>query len=237
MSRRILVIEDDRETADFLCKGLAEAGYAARWAASGREGLFEATGGGYGAILLDRMLPDLDGLSVLKSMRAAGVGTPVLLLTAMSAVDERVTGLRAGADDYLVKPFAFAELAARIEVLLRRPAASEGPETETKLQCGDLELDLITREARRGDRAIPLQRMEFLLLEFLMRRAGRVVTRTMLLEGVWGYRFDPQTNVIDVHVSRLRKKIDEPGEAEAVAGRSMIQTVRGVGYKLAPPES
>lgn len=228
MSRRILVIEDDRAMADFLCKSLEEAGYPSRWAATGREGLFEATGGGYGAILLDRMLPDLDGLSVLKSIRAAGVSTPVLFLTAMSAVDERVAGLRAGADDYLVKPFAFAELAARIEALLRRPAAQEAEaEPETRLLCGDLALDLITREARRGDRAIPLQRMEFLLLEFLMRRAEQVVTRTMLLEGVWGYRFDPQTNVIDVHVSRLRKKIDGEG-----AEGSMIQTIRGVGYKL-----
>ena len=226
MAGRILLIEDDAEMRALLRKSLEEAGFVVSWAGAGRDGLFEATGGGYDAIVLDRMLPDIDGLAVLKSVRAAGVSTPVLFLTAMSAVDDRVEGLKAGADDYLVKPFSFAELQARLEALLRRPAPQEA---ETRLVCGDLELDLIARKARRGEREIELQRMEFLLLEYLMRRAGQVVTRTMLLEGVWGLRFDPQTNVIDVHVSRLRKKIDEDDAP------SLIQTQRGVGYKLMAP--
>ncbi|MEL6977234.1 MAG: response regulator transcription factor [Pseudomonadota bacterium] len=233
MSARLLLIEDDAEMRLYLAKALVEAGYAVETAAGGRDGLAMglATGaaGAHDAIILDRMLPDLDGLSVLKSLRAAEIAAPILLLTAMSAVDERVSGLRAGADDYLVKPFALAELLARLEALLRRPAATENANaSETRLACGDLQLDLVARAARRDGAEIELQRMEFLLLEYLMRRAGQVVTRSMLLEGVWGYRFDPKTNVIDVHVSRLRKKIDPPG------GGSMIQTVRGVGYRLGP---
>lgn len=223
MTARVLLIEDDVQMRDSLRRSLEAAGFAVTAVDTGRAGLFEATSGEHDVVVLDRMLPDLDGLSVLKSVRAAGVETPVLCLTAMSAVDERVAGLQAGADDYLVKPFSFSELQARLEALLRRPSTKEA---ETSLSCGDLHLDLIARAARRGEREIELQRMEFLLLEYLMRRTGQVVTRTMLLEGVWGYRFDPQTNVIDVHVSRLRKKIDREGEP------SLIQTLRGVGYKL-----
>ncbi|HVH02805.1 MAG TPA: response regulator transcription factor [Amaricoccus sp.] len=224
MSRRILVVEDDPETRDYLAKGLREAGYAVEATGSGRQGLMHAIDGGFDALLLDRMLPDLDGLSLLKSLRAAGVHSPAILLTAMSAIDERVTGLRAGADDYLVKPFSFAELSARLEAILRRPAESR-PE-QTRLACADLELDLIARTARRGDRRIELLPREFQMLEYLMRREGRVVTRTMLLEGLWDYRFDPGTNVIDVHISRLRRKVDTEGE------RPLIHTVRGAGYKL-----
>lgn len=225
MSRRILVVEDDAETRAYLAKALGEAGYTVEATGSGREGLYLATGGRFDALILDRMLPDLDGVSLLKSARAAGVSVPAILLTAMSAIDERVRGLRAGADDYLVKPFSFAELEARLEAVLRRPA--EGAEVAvTTLRCGDLELDLIARVARRGGRSIELQSREFQILEYLMRRKGRVVTRTMLLEGVWDYRFDPRTNVIDVHVSRLRRKIDGPGETP------LIRTVRGAGYMM-----
>ena len=213
MSRRILVVEDDPETRDYLAKGLREAGYAVEATASGRQGLMLALDGGFDALILDRMLPDLDGLSLLKSLRAAGVAAPAILLTAMSAIDERVSGLRAGADDYVVKPFSFAELSARLEAILRRPAEVQ-PE-QTRLTCADLELDLIARTARRGDRRIELLPREFQMLEYLMRREGRVVTRTMLLEGLWDYRFDPGTNVIDVHISRLRRKIDARGRAAA----------------------
>jgi two-component system OmpR family response regulator len=223
MTRRILIVEDDAETRAYLQKGLEEVGFTVTSAATGRDGLFLATGGGIDAIILDRMLPELDGLSILKAVRAAGVNVPILLLTAMSAVDERVRGLRAGADDYLVKPFSFDELHARIETLLRRPTETR---EETRLVCGELELDLIARVARRSGREIELQNREFQMLEFLMRRKGRVVTRTMLLEGVWDYRFDPQTNVIDVHISRLRKKID-PDDAPP-----LIRTIRGAGYMI-----
>ena len=225
MSRRILVVEDDDDTQDYLAKALRETGYTVEATASGREGLMHALSGGFDALLLDRMLPDLDGLSLLKSVRAAGVQTPAIVLTAMSAIDERVRGLRAGADDYVVKPFSYAELSARLEAVMRRPAETR-PE-ETRLACADLELDLIARTARRGERTIELLPREFQMLEYLMRRQGRVVTRTMLLEGVWDYRFDPRTNVIDVHISRLRRKIDAEGEPP------LIHTVRGSGYKLA----
>jgi two-component system OmpR family response regulator len=226
MPRRILVVEDDAETRQYLKKALGEAGWVVEATGSGREGLYHATGGGFDAMVLDRMLPDLDGLTLLKSARAAGVTTPAILLTAMTAIDERVRGLREGADDYLAKPFAFAELEARLEAILRRPAdaAASG---ETTLTCGDLELDLYARTARRGSREIALQTREFQILEYLMRRQGRVVTRTMMLEGIWQYHFDPKTNVIDVHVSRLRRKIDAPGEPE------LIHTVRGAGYRMA----
>ncbi len=224
MARRILLIEDDDETAAYLSKGLEESGFSVDTAAEGREGLFLATEGTVDLVILDRMLPGLDGLAILKAVRAAGLRVPVLMLTAMSAVDERVRGLRAGADDYLVKPFSFDELLARVETLLRRPQEAQ---EETRLACGSLELDLLTRTARRGERPIELQNREFQMLEYLMRRKGRVVTRTMLLEGLWGYHFDPQTNVIDVHISRLRKKVDAEGEAP------LIRTVRGSGYMMA----
>ena len=225
MSRRILIIEDDPATAAFVAKGLKEAGYAVESTGEGREGLYLATGGGFDLIVLDRMLPQIDGLAILTSLRAAGIVTPVLMLTAMSAVDERVRGLRAGADDYLVKPFSFEELHARAEALLRRPSGTELRD-ETHLSCADLELDLIARTVTRGGRRIELQPREFQMLAFLLSRQGRVVTRTMLLEGVWDYHFDPQTNVIDVHISKLRKKIDAPGEPP------LIHTVRGAGYML-----
>ncbi len=225
MSRRILIIEDDPATSAFVAKGLKEAGYAVESTGEGREGLYLATGGGFDLIVLDRMLPQIDGLAILTSLRAAGIVTPVLMLTAMSAVDERVRGLRAGADDYLVKPFSFEELHARAEALLRRPSGAELRD-ETHLSCADLELDLVARTVTRGGRRIELQPREFQMLAFLLSRQGRVVTRTMLLEGVWDYHFDPQTNVIDVHISKLRKKIDAPGEPP------LIHTVRGAGYML-----
>jgi two-component system OmpR family response regulator len=227
MSRRILVVEDDADTRDYLAKGLREAGYIVEATGSGREGLMHALDGGFDAMILDRMLPDLDGLALLKSARAAGVATPAILLTALGAIDERVRGLRSGADDYVSKPFSFDELSARLEAVLRRPADTR-PQ-ETRLTCGELELDLIARTARRGARRIELLPREFQMLEYLMRRQGRVVTRTMLLEGVWDYRFDPKTNVIDVHISRLRRKIDAEGEPP------LIHTVRGSGYRLAQP--
>ena len=225
MSKRILIIEDDPATSAFVAKGLKEAGYAVESTGEGREGLYLATSGDFDLIVLDRMLPQIDGLAILTSLRAASIATPVLMLTAMSAVDERVRGLRAGADDYLVKPFSFEELHARAEALLRRPSGTELRE-ETHLSCADLELDLVARTVSRGGRRIELQPREFQMLAFLLSRQGRVVTRTMLLEGVWDYHFDPQTNVIDVHISKLRKKIDAPGEPP------LIHTVRGAGYML-----
>lgn len=228
VTRRILIVEDDPETAAWLEKGLGEHGFAVETVGDGPQGLYRATGGSFDAVILDRMLPELDGLSLLRSLRAAGRATPVLMLTALGSVDERVRGLRTGADDYLVKPFSFEELIARIEALLRRPAA--GAREETSLACGDLVLDLIARTARRGDREIELLPREFQMLEYMMRRQGRVVTRTMLLEGVWDYHFDPKTNVIEVHISRLRRKIDGPGETP------LIHTVRGAGYRLAAPD-
>jgi two-component system OmpR family response regulator len=223
---KILVVEDDRTTADFILKGLAEHGHVGDHAADGRDGLFHATDGGYDAIVLDRMLPMMDGLTVLSALRAAGIETPVLLLSALGSVDDRVKGLTAGSDDYLVKPFAFAELIARLELLMRRRGS--GTAVETELSCGDLRMDLLKREVRRGERPIELQPREFRLVEYLLRHAGQVVTRTMLLEGVWDYHFDPGTNVIDVHISRLRRKIDTEGEPP------LIHTIRGAGYRIGP---
>jgi len=224
---KILVVEDDRETAAYLAKGLNESGYTIDSANDGREGLFLASSGEYNAIVLDRMLPGLDGLSMLGALRAAEVRTPALILSALGSVDDRVKGLRAGGDDYLVKPFAFSELLARLEALLRRGA---GPTTETRLRVADLELDLLTRTVKRGGKLIDVLPREFRLLEYLMRNAGHVVTRTMLLEHVWDYHFDPQTNVIDVHVSRLRQKIDKSFDFP------LLHTVRGAGYCLRKPE-
>src|SRR5579862_1935360 len=220
---KVLVIEDDREAAAYLVKGLGESGYVVDRAPDGREGLFLATSGTYDALIVDRMLPGMDGLSVIGALRAAEVRTPVLILSALGAVDDRVKGLRAGGDDYLVKPFAFSELLARIEALLRR--GSGGPAT-TKLKTGDLEMDLLARTVHRGEQEIELLPREFRLLEFLMRHADQVVTRTMLLENVWDYHFDPQTNVIDVHISRLRQKIDKG------FSKPLLHTVRGAGYRL-----
>ncbi len=223
MSRRLLIVEDDEDTREFIAKGFGEEGYVVEQAADGREGLYHATDGGFDAIVLDRMLPGLDGLSLIRSLRAAGLKTPVLMLTAMSAVDERVKGLRSGADDYLVKPFSFQELHARIEALLRRPQESEENAT---LTCRDLEMDLLTRKVTRDGHEVSLTPREFQILEYFLRRKNRVVSRTMLLEGVWDYHFDPNTNVVDVHISKLRRQLDEGG------GPPLIETVRGAGYMI-----
>ena len=223
MSRRLLIVEDDPETRAFIAKGFTEEGFAVETADDGRDGLYQATDGRFDALILDRMLPGLDGLSLIKSLRAAGLKTPVLMLTAMSAVDERVKGLRSGADDYLVKPFSFQELHARIEALLRRPQDAE--ETPT-LTCKDLEMDLLTRKVTRDGHEISLTPREFQILEFFLRRKNRVVSRTMLLEGVWDYHFDPNTNVVDVHISKLRRQLDEGGDLP------LIETVRGAGYMM-----
>jgi two-component system OmpR family response regulator len=220
---KVLVIEDDREAAAYLVKGLGESGYVVDHAPDGREGLFLATSASYDALIVDRMLPGMDGLSVIGALRAADVRTPALILSALGAVDDRVKGLRAGGDDYLVKPFAFSELLARLEALLRRGGT---PTANTKLRVEDLEMDLLTRTVRRGGQSLELLPREFRLLEYLMRHAGQVVTRTMLLENVWDYHFDPQTNVIDVHISRLRQRIDKGFP------HPLLQTVRGAGYVL-----
>jgi two-component system OmpR family response regulator len=223
---RILLIEDDRDVAGFVVKGLREAGHVVEHVDNGRDGLFMATGEPFEAIILDRMLPGgIDGLRVLETLRGQDNQTPVLFLSAMAQVDDRVRGLKAGGDDYLTKPFSFSELLARVEALARR-GRNAGP--ETKLVVGALEMDLLSRTVRRQGQKIDLQPREFRLLEYLMRHASQVVTRTMLLEGVWDYHFDPQTNVIDVHVSRLRQKIDKPFETP------MIHTVRSAGYMLRP---
>ncbi|WBO22052.1 winged helix-turn-helix domain-containing protein [Sphingomonas abietis] len=224
MAQKILLIEDDRQTAGYIVKGLGEEGMTVDHADNGRDGLFHATDGGYDAIILDRMLPGMDGMAVLGALRAGGIHTPVLMLSALGAVDDRVAGLTAGSDDYLAKPFAFAELLARLRLMLRRGGV--GAQPTTSLACGDLDMDLLSRKVKRGARAIDLQPREFRLLEYLLRHKEQVVTRTMLLEGVWDYHFDPGTNVIDVHVSRLRRKIDD---GEAVP---LIHTVRGAGYRL-----
>ncbi len=218
---RLLLIEDDPEAARFILKGLRESGYSAEHAADGREGLFRATEGKFDAIITDRMLPHMDGLAIVQVLRQQGCETPVLVLSALGNVDDRVRGLRAGGDDYLTKPFAFVELLARVEALLRRKS---GPPATTTLKVADLELDLLGRRARRAGREIDLTSKEFTLLEFLVRRAGQVVTRTMLLEGVWDLQFDPQTNLIDVHISRLRQAVDRGFD------RALIHTVRGAGY-------
>lgn len=224
---RILCVEDDPTTADYIAKGLGEAGFTVDVASDGRDGLSRASDGSYDAIVLDRMLPGMDGLSVLSALRAGGVTTPVIMLSALASLDERVKGLHGGSDDYLGKPFAFAELLARIEALRRRAApAVTGEGQVTRLAYEDLEVDLLTRRVLRGGRRIDLQPREFRLLEFLLRHRDQVVTRTMLLEDVWDYHFDPGTNVIDVHVSRLRKKLDEGG------ARPLLHTVRGAGYRL-----
>ncbi len=220
---RILVIEDDRDAATWLLKGLRESGHVADLAANGEDGLALALEGIHDILVVDRMLPKMDGLTIIRTLRAKGITTPALILSALSDVDERVKGLRAGGDDYLAKPYAFSELLARVEGLRRRNSQEQ---PETKLKVGDLELDLLTRTVSRGGQVIPLQPREFKLLEYLMRNEGHIVTRTMLLENVWDYHFDPQTNVIDVHISRLRSKI-EKGFAT-----SILQTVRGAGYMI-----
>jgi two-component system OmpR family response regulator len=224
---KILLIEDDRETADYLAQGLGEEGHNLVLASDGRDGLFRAAGETWDLLIVDRMLPGMDGLAIVAALRASDNATPVLILSALDQVDDRVRGLKAGGDDYLTKPYAFSELMARLESLLRRGA---GGKTETKLKVGELEIDLLARTVRRGPAEIELLPREFRLLEYLARNAGHVVTRTMLLEQVWDYHFDPQTNVIDVHISRLRQKIDK-GFAKPV-----LHTIRGAGYCLRAPD-
>ncbi|PHP65231.1 DNA-binding response regulator [Zhengella mangrovi] len=223
---RLLLIEDDRKTADYVRHGFSEAGHVCDVTADGTDGLFQATRETYDVIIADRMLPGLDGLSLVKALRAAGNRTPVLFLTSVSGVDDRVEGLEAGGDDYLVKPFAFSELAARVSALARRPAMKT---EETVLRVHDLEMDLIRRRVTRAGNDIDLQPKEFALLETLMRAEGRVLTRTMLLEKVWDFHFDPQTSVVETHVSRLRAKIDKPFDVP------LLHTIRSTGYSLHAP--
>ena len=220
---RVLVIEDDEQAAGYLKKGLTEHGWVVDHAPDGPQGLSLASSAPYDALIVDRMLPGLDGLAVIEALRKSGNTTPVLILSAKSSVDDRVGGLRAGGDDYLTKPFAFAELLARLDALLRR---AQPEAAETTLRVADLQMDLLARTVTRAGEPLDLKPREFRILEFLMRHPGHVVTRTMLLENVWDYHFDPQTNVIDVHMSRLRQKID------ADEGPSRIETVRGAGYRL-----
>jgi two-component system OmpR family response regulator len=222
---KILVVEDDEGTADFIAAGLVARGHEPAIARDGRQGYERATAEPYDVIVLDRMLPQLDGLGVVSLMRKDGVSTPVLFLTNLSGIDDRVNGLEAGGDDYLVKPFAFEELMARLTALARRPTLGA---SRTLLKAGDLEMDLVARMVRRGDEAIDLQPREFRLLEFLIRSEGRLVTRKMLLEQVWDFHFDPKTNIVETHISRLRSKIDR-------GGPPLIQTVRGAGYTLRVP--
>ena len=221
---RVLLIEDDRRAAGYIVKGLKESGHTADHVTDGREGLAMAAGEAYDALIVDRMLPGMDGIALVRELRARGRATPALFLSARGEVDDRVEGLTAGGDDYLTKPFAFTELLARLDAIVRRGGAAAA--SQTKFSCADLEMDLLARTVKRGGREIDLQPREFRLLEYLLRHAGQVVTRTMLLENVWDYHFDPQTNVIDVHISRLRQKIDRD------FAPPLIQTVRGAGYCL-----
>ena len=222
MNGRILVVEDDAETAAYVSKGLREAGFTVEHVSDGRDGFYRASDAQFDAVVMDRMMPGMDGLAVIKALRAAGVSTPILVLSALGELDERVGGLRAGGDDYLTKPFGFSELHARLENLIRR----SGKSVETVLRCGDLEMDLLARRATRAGRPLDLLPREFKLLEYFLRHKDRVVTRTMLLEQVWDYRFDPHTSIIDTHISRLRKKLDESFPTP------MLHTLRGVGYRL-----
>jgi two-component system OmpR family response regulator len=224
---KILCIEDDPTTAQEIVSELASAGYQVEWVADGREGLVRAVSEPWEAITLDRMLPNVDGLTIVSVVRNAGIDTPILMISALSDVDERVKGLRAGGDDYLTKPFASEELSARLEVLMRRQARAQT--RETVLQAGDLQMDLVTREVRRGGRELKLLPTEFKLLELLLRHTGQVLTRSMIFESVWGYRFDPGTNLIDVHMGRLRRKVDPAG------AEPLIHTIRGAGYALRAP--
>lgn len=222
---KLLLVEDNDRVAEFVAKGFREESHVVDHANNGRDGLFLAASEHYAAIILDRMLPGgIDGLAIIEALRRTGNRTPILILSALSEVDDRIKGLRAGGDDYLVKPFSFGELKARIEALVRR---ADGKETETILTVGDLRMDLLSRAVTRADQPISLKPREFALLHYLMRHQGQVVTRTMLLENVWDYNFDPQTNVIDVHISKLRQKIDQP------FARPLLTTLRGTGYRLA----
>lgn len=223
---KILLIEDDRQTADYIAKGLRQHGHVVDQVDNGRDGLYMATGEPYDVMVVDRHLPKMDGLSMVKAARDAGMRTPALFLTTMGGVDDRVAGLEAGADDYLVKPFAFAELLARISALARRPPMVK----QTKLQVGGLELDLLARAVTREGKRIDLLAQEFKILEYLMRHAGEVVTRTMLLEKVWDFHFDPKTNIVETHISRLRSKIDKGFD------KPLLHTVRGAGYVIRAAE-
>jgi two-component system OmpR family response regulator len=220
---KLLLIEDDKESAKYLIKGLREHGFVVDHSVSGKDGMFMAASEKYDAMIVDRMVPEVDGITIVQTLRASGNETPILILTALDKVEERVKGLKSGADDYLAKPYSFTELLARLEAITRRKS---GEKAQTAIVCGELEMDLLTRTVKRAGKIIELQAREFALLEYLMRNCGTVVTRTMLLENVWDYNFDPQTNVIDVHISRLRHKIDKGFE------KSLIQTLRGAGYKL-----
>jgi two-component system OmpR family response regulator len=224
---KVLLIEDDDDTAAYVANGLAEQGHTVDRAQNGRDGMFLAGDGGYEVLIVDRMLPGMDGLDLVKVLRSANVLTPVLFLSALGGLDDRVTGLDAGGDDYLIKPFAFSELVARLNALARRAPLRA---TDTMLRVSDLELDLLKRRVRRRGQVIDLQPREFRLLEYLMQHAGQVVTRTMLLEQVWDFHFEPKTSVVETHISRLRAKIDKP------FGTDLIQTVRGAGYRISAPD-
>jgi two-component system, OmpR family, response regulator len=222
---KVLLVEDNERMSQFILKGLKEAGHTADHAADGREGMFMAGSESYDTMIIDRMLPgNIDGLAIIEALRKSGKRTPILILSALSEVDERIRGLRSGGDDYLTKPFAFGELLARLDALMRR---SQGDNAQAKIEVADLSIEPLTRKVRRGTRNILLAPREFKLLEYLARHADQVVTRTMLLENVWDYHFDPQTNVIDVHISKLRQKIDADFE------RPLLRTVRNAGYMLA----
>jgi two-component system OmpR family response regulator len=223
---KFLLVEDDAETAAYIVRGLREHGHTADHAATGRDGLFLGGSETYDIMIVDRMLPGMDGLSIVKMLRSTGVKTPILFLTAMGGIDDRVEGLNAGGDDYLVKPFGFSELLARVNALARRPPLSSN---QTVLRVADLEMDLLKRTVIRAGVEVDVQPREFMLLEFLMRHAGQVVTRTMLLEGVWDFHFDPKTNIVETHISRLRAKINRGHEIE------LIQTIRGSGYVIRAP--
>ncbi len=223
---RILLIEDDRSVSSYVSRGLTEAGHVCDVLGDGTDGLFQATRESYDVLVVDRMLPGLDGLSIVRALRAAGVKVPVLFLTAQGGIDDRVEGLEAGGDDYLTKPFAFAELLARVNALSRRPPVQD---VKTVLRVADLELDMLRRQARRGGQNIDLLPKEFTLLEVLMRNEGRVVTRTMLLERVWDFHFDPKTSVVETHISRLRAKMDKPFEV------TLLHTIKNAGYSLHAP--
>ncbi len=225
---RVLVIEDDPETAGEILAELSSHGFDVDWAATGRDGLARAESGNYDIMTVDRLLPEVDGLTIVENIRSSGIKTPVLVLSALAEVDDRVRGLRAGGDDYLTKPFALVELTARLDALLRRPADPR----ETVLHLGPLTVDLIERNAKRGPRELDLLPREFQLLEYLMRHAGQIVTRAMLFEEVWHYRFDPRTNLVDVHMGRLRRKVDAGGEPPEPP---MIHSVRGTGFVLRAP--
>lgn len=225
---KLLLVEDNERVTRFVIKGLREAGHTVDHAGNGRDGVLLASSEPYDVIIMDRMLPgDIDGLGIIEALRKGGSRVPILILSALSDVDERIRGLRSGGDDYLTKPFAFGELLARIDALARR---AQGSDTKTSLEVGDLRMDLLARKVVRGQRPIALQPQEFKLLEYLMRHAEQVVTRTMLLENVWNYNFDPQTNVVDVHISKLRQKIDAGFE------RSLLKTVRSAGYMMSADE-